>query len=159
MTRNQFVLKIWVKNWEFYVPRFYISFFSSILIKFVIKVCSSAFLMFLRTHSFMYMQYDALITELQNKRSDMYKDADDITKESKRRLSKSIAKICYCLDDVGLVWASEVFVIFIGFSYLCYSCSRAPRRCLRFPHRCQVHPQAAPLPRLTPHGWADRVAR
>jgi endoribonuclease Dicer len=68
----------------------------------------------------MYVQYDALITELQNKRSDMYKDADDITKESKRRLSKSIAKICYCLDDVGLICASEVFVIFICSSYLCY---------------------------------------
>uniref|UniRef100_A0A0E0FXC3 Uncharacterized protein n=1 Tax=Oryza nivara TaxID=4536 RepID=A0A0E0FXC3_ORYNI len=58
-------------------------------------------------------KYDALITELQNKRSDMYKDADDITKESKRRLSKSIAKICYCLDDVGLICASEATKICI----------------------------------------------
>uniref|UniRef100_A0A0E0JSJ4 Uncharacterized protein n=1 Tax=Oryza punctata TaxID=4537 RepID=A0A0E0JSJ4_ORYPU len=58
-------------------------------------------------------KYDALITELQNKRSYMYKDADDITKESKRRLSKSIAKICYCLDDVGLICASEATKICI----------------------------------------------
>ncbi|EEE68040.1 hypothetical protein OsJ_26036 [Oryza sativa Japonica Group] len=32
-------------------------------------------------------KYDALITELQNKQSYMYEDADDITKESRRRLS------------------------------------------------------------------------
>ncbi|XP_006645199.1 endoribonuclease Dicer homolog 3a isoform X3 [Oryza brachyantha] len=58
-------------------------------------------------------KYDALITELQNKPNCLYKDADDITKESRRRLSNSVAKICYCLNDVGLICASEATKICI----------------------------------------------
>lgn len=54
------------------------------------------------------MQYDGLIAQLYSRLTNQYKDADEITKESRRRLSNSLAKICYCLEDVGLVCASEV---------------------------------------------------
>uniref|UniRef100_A0A0D9V9B3 Uncharacterized protein n=1 Tax=Leersia perrieri TaxID=77586 RepID=A0A0D9V9B3_9ORYZ len=58
-------------------------------------------------------KYDALITELQNKPNSMYKDADDIINESRRCLSNSTAKISYCLNDVGLICASEATKICI----------------------------------------------
>ena len=56
------------------------------------------------------MQYDVLIAELHCRLTNQYKDADQITKESRRRLSNSLAKICYCLEDVGLLCASEVLI-------------------------------------------------
>lgn len=58
-------------------------------------------------------KYDASIAQLRNKPSCQYKDADEITKESRRRLSNSLAKICYCLNDVGLLCASEATKICI----------------------------------------------
>lgn len=64
---------------------------------------------------FLSVQYDELIAHLQTRPNNQYKDADEITKESRKRLSNSLAKICYCLEDAGLLCASEVLVRFIGF--------------------------------------------
>ncbi|KAL6613967.1 hypothetical protein ACP70R_036237 [Stipagrostis hirtigluma subsp. patula] len=58
-------------------------------------------------------KYDELIEQLKNRLKNQYKDADEITKESRRRLSNSLAKICYCLEDVGLLCASEAIKICI----------------------------------------------
>lgn len=57
---------------------------------------------------FFSLQYDGLIVQLHNRSTNQYKDADEITKESRMRLSNSLAKICYCLEDTGLLCASEV---------------------------------------------------
>jgi endoribonuclease Dicer len=51
-----------------------------------------------------------LIAQLHCKLTNQYKDADQITKELQKRLSNSLAKICYCLEDVGLLCASEVLI-------------------------------------------------
>ncbi|KAG2593731.1 hypothetical protein PVAP13_5NG012593 [Panicum virgatum] len=61
----------------------------------------------------LYFKYDVLIAELHCRLTNQYKDADQITKESRRRLSNSLAKICYCLEDVGLLCASEATKICI----------------------------------------------
>ncbi|RCV28682.1 hypothetical protein SETIT_5G422300v2 [Setaria italica] len=58
-------------------------------------------------------KYDGLIAQLYSRLTNQYKDADEITKESRRRLSNSLAKICYCLEDVGLLCASEATKICI----------------------------------------------
>ncbi|CAL4972547.1 unnamed protein product [Urochloa decumbens] len=58
-------------------------------------------------------KYDGLIIQLHSRLTNQYKDADEITKESRRRLSNSLAKICYCLEDVGLLCASEATQICI----------------------------------------------
>ena len=65
------------------------------------------------------MQYDALITTLQNKPNYQNKESDEIAKESQRRLSNSSAKILYCIDDIGLLCASEVSLRFIGSNVSC----------------------------------------
>jgi hypothetical protein len=69
---------------------------------------------------FLCVQYDGLIVQLHNRSINQYKDADEITKESRRRLSNSLAKICYCLEDAGLLCASEVLVR-IGFKLLMFA--------------------------------------
>lgn len=61
------------------------------------------------------MQYDGLIAQLYSRLTNQYKDADEITKESRRRLSNSLAKICYCLEDVGLLCASEVVRLVLSY--------------------------------------------
>ncbi|KAG2580124.1 hypothetical protein PVAP13_6NG318300 [Panicum virgatum] len=61
----------------------------------------------------LYSKYDGLIAQLHSTLTNQYKDADQITKESRRRLSNSLAKICYCLEDVGLLCASEATKICI----------------------------------------------
>ncbi|ONM35314.1 dicer-like 104 [Zea mays] len=58
-------------------------------------------------------KYDGLIIQLHNRSTNQYKDADEITKESRKRLSNSLAKICYCLEDAGLLCASEATKICI----------------------------------------------
>ncbi|KAJ1286734.1 hypothetical protein BS78_03G374900 [Paspalum vaginatum] len=58
-------------------------------------------------------KYDGLIAQLYNRSTNQYKDADEIIKESQRRLSNSLAKICYCLEDAGLLCASEATKICI----------------------------------------------
>ncbi|XP_062207830.1 endoribonuclease Dicer homolog 3a isoform X2 [Phragmites australis] len=58
-------------------------------------------------------KYDELIAHLQTRPNNQYKDADEITKESRKRLSNSLAKICYCLEDAGLLCASEATKICI----------------------------------------------
>lgn len=57
---------------------------------------------------FLSVQYDGLIEQLHSRMTNHYKDADEITKESRRRLTNSLAKVCYCLEDIGLLCASEV---------------------------------------------------
>nr|CAB3475177.1 unnamed protein product [Digitaria exilis] len=52
-------------------------------------------------------KYDGLIEQLHTRMTNHYKDADGITKESRRRLTNSLAKVCYCLEDIGLLCASE----------------------------------------------------
>ncbi|XP_025817136.1 endoribonuclease Dicer homolog 3a-like isoform X3 [Panicum hallii] len=61
----------------------------------------------------LYSKYDVLIAQLHCKLTNQYKDADQITKELQKRLSNSLAKICYCLEDVGLLCASEATKICI----------------------------------------------
>ncbi|XP_039850430.1 endoribonuclease Dicer homolog 3a-like isoform X2 [Panicum virgatum] len=61
----------------------------------------------------LYCKYDMLIAQVHCTLTNQYKDADQITKESRRRLSISLAKICYCLEDVGLLCASEATKICI----------------------------------------------
>ncbi|RLN24659.1 hypothetical protein C2845_PM07G32210 [Panicum miliaceum] len=61
----------------------------------------------------LYSKYDVLIAQVHCMLTNQYKDADQITKESRRRLSNSLAKICYCLEDVGLLCASEATKICI----------------------------------------------
>ena len=63
---------------------------------------------------FLFVQYDALITKLQNKPNYQKKEADEIAKRSRKHLSDSSEKILHCLDDVGLLCASEVSIRFIG---------------------------------------------
>ncbi|KAK3162796.1 hypothetical protein QOZ80_1BG0093880 [Eleusine coracana subsp. coracana] len=58
-------------------------------------------------------KYDEMIAQLQNKPNYQYKDAAEIIKESRRRLSNCLAKICFCLEDVGLLCASEATKICI----------------------------------------------
>ncbi|CAO2167444.1 unnamed protein product [Urochloa humidicola] len=58
-------------------------------------------------------KYDGLIVQLHSRLTNQYKDADEITKESRRHLSNSLAKICHCLEDIGLVCASEATKICI----------------------------------------------
>ncbi|CAM0950731.1 unnamed protein product [Alopecurus aequalis] len=55
---------------------------------------------------------DALITALQNKPNYQNKEAYKIAKESRKCLSSYLAKILHCLDNVGLLCASEVNVLF-----------------------------------------------
>ncbi|VAH83278.1 unnamed protein product [Triticum turgidum subsp. durum] len=62
---------------------------------------------------FLLSEYDALITTLQNKPNYQNKESDEIAKESRRRLSNSSAKILYCIDDIGLLCASEATKIYI----------------------------------------------
>nr|CDM85593.1 unnamed protein product [Triticum aestivum] len=62
---------------------------------------------------FLHSEYDALITTLQNKPNYQNKESDEIAKESRRRLSNSSAKILYCIDDIGLLCASEATKIYI----------------------------------------------
>ncbi|XP_039124414.1 endoribonuclease Dicer homolog 3a-like isoform X1 [Dioscorea cayenensis subsp. rotundata] len=50
---------------------------------------------------------DALMAHLQEKTLDQYKDTHDMIKTSRKRLSSSHAKICHCLDDLGLICALE----------------------------------------------------
>lgn len=57
----------------------------------------------------LFMQYDNSLVQLQNSPSYQYKDADEIIKASRKRLSNNHAKICHCLDDVGLICAIEVY--------------------------------------------------
>ncbi|XP_020097206.1 endoribonuclease Dicer homolog 3a-like [Ananas comosus] len=52
-------------------------------------------------------KYDNSLAQLQNSPSYQYKDADEIIKASRKRLSNNHAKICHCLDDVGLICAIE----------------------------------------------------
>ncbi|VAH67440.1 unnamed protein product [Triticum turgidum subsp. durum] len=61
----------------------------------------------------LHSEYDALITTLQNKPNCQNKESDEIAKESRRRLSNSSAKILYCIDDIGLLCASEATKIYI----------------------------------------------
>ncbi|CAM0884261.1 unnamed protein product [Alopecurus aequalis] len=58
-------------------------------------------------------KYDALITKLQNKPNYQKKEADEIAKKSRKQLSDSSEKILYCLDDLGLLCASEATKICI----------------------------------------------
>ncbi|KAF8664946.1 hypothetical protein HU200_054266 [Digitaria exilis] len=58
-------------------------------------------------------KYDGLIEQLHTRMTNHYKDADGITKESRRRLTNSLAKVCYCLEDIGLLCASEATKICI----------------------------------------------
>ncbi|WVZ67722.1 hypothetical protein U9M48_016765 [Paspalum notatum var. saurae] len=58
-------------------------------------------------------KYDGLIAQLHSRPTNQFKDTDEIIKESRRRLSNSLAKICYCLEDAGLLCASEATKICI----------------------------------------------
>lgn len=61
----------------------------------------------------LHSKYDALITTLQNKPNYQNKESGEIAKESRGRLFNSSAKILYCIDDVGLLCASEATTIYI----------------------------------------------
>lgn len=56
----------------------------------------------------MFIQYDASVTQLQNSIVCKYKDTDDVIEASKKNLSSYCAKICHCLDELGLICAIEV---------------------------------------------------
>jgi hypothetical protein len=71
--------------------------------------------------SFLSLQYDELIAQLQSRPNFQYADADEIIKESRRQLLNSSAKICFCLEDVGLLCASEVSVRFTDCSFLMFA--------------------------------------
>ncbi|XP_047049658.1 endoribonuclease Dicer homolog 3a-like [Lolium rigidum] len=62
----------------------------------------------------LHSKYDALITALQNKPNYQNEEAYAIAKESRKCISNYSAKILYCLDDVGLLCASEATKIYRG---------------------------------------------
>jgi hypothetical protein len=73
----------------------------------------------------LFVQYDALITKLQNKPNYQKKEADEIAKQSRKHLSDSSEKILYCLDALGLLCASEVshsFMCMISFVLVGLKC-------------------------------------
>jgi hypothetical protein len=72
-----------------------------------------------KNSSFLSVQYDALITALQNKPNYQNEEAYAIAKESRKCISNYSAKILYCLDDVGLLCASEVPLRLIGSNFSC----------------------------------------
>ncbi|KAG6498755.1 hypothetical protein ZIOFF_038477 [Zingiber officinale] len=52
-------------------------------------------------------KYDASVAQLQNSTVCKFKDTDDIIEASKKNLSSYCAKICHCLDELGLICAIE----------------------------------------------------
>lgn len=54
----------------------------------------------------MFVQCDVLLSEFQSN----YKDMDDKFKTLHQRMSNELAKIFYCLEDLGLLCACEVFI-------------------------------------------------
>ena len=55
-------------------------------------------------------QFDNLLLNLQGSPMTQYKDMDDKLKALRKRLSNDHAKILYCLDDLGLICAYEVWL-------------------------------------------------
>ncbi|WOL09052.1 endoribonuclease [Canna indica] len=57
-------------------------------------------------------KYDALIVQLQNSALYEYKDIENIIEASKKNLSGYYAKICHCIDELGLICAMEATKLF-----------------------------------------------
>lgn len=53
-------------------------------------------------------QFDALLLKLPGSQHSHYKDIDEKLKTLRKRLSNDLAKILYCLDDLGPICAYEV---------------------------------------------------
>ncbi|XP_072998886.1 endoribonuclease Dicer homolog 3a isoform X1 [Typha latifolia] len=66
-------------------------------------------------------KYDKLLLQLLKSPSYQYRDADEIIKASRKRLSSCHAKICHCLDDVGLICACEAAKICMEAVHLPYA--------------------------------------
>lgn len=57
----------------------------------------------------MHGQNDASLLTLQESVQSNFKDLDDRVKTLRKRLSNDYEKILYCLDDLGLICAYEVW--------------------------------------------------
>ncbi|XP_020585033.1 endoribonuclease Dicer homolog 3a isoform X2 [Phalaenopsis equestris] len=59
----------------------------------------------------LFNKFDAAVISLSSSRSHHYSDSEDIVRRSRMRLSKWHVKFCYCLDELGLICASEATTI------------------------------------------------
>lgn len=59
---------------------------------------------------YLYVQFDASLSKLQGSDLNCYKDMDDKHKTLRKQLSDYHAKILYCLDELGLICAYEVWL-------------------------------------------------
>ncbi|KAK1291521.1 hypothetical protein QJS10_CPB17g02656 [Acorus calamus] len=58
------------------------------------------------------VKFDASLAELQEKDVNQFRDTDDILKATRKRLSNCHATILYCLQDLGIICAIEVNLLF-----------------------------------------------
>ena len=101
MTNHGFPAWIWKPRWKPHGIRYFS--FTSFTAAFNF-VCLSV-----RTKTYLFHgQFDALLLKLPVSQHSHYKDIDEKLKTLRKRLFNDLAKILYCLDDLGPICAYEV---------------------------------------------------